>query len=310
MSDRAPLPVENRKSIMEAPLPVLPQRLIRRQFLLDTLQEKRILIPLTISAMGCVYLLLYAPRLGGALAVGMVTLLAGLWWTGNLLWRVGIHYQEGYTRKLHEMAAGLEAQSVLRIETQLRQAHSRLEQGFEELQIREGLAILRGLEHAYRQLQPVINRQEEVDPLSAVHLAALIRETYGQGLNVLEHVLDLESAIGANQDNPLHAKIKLLEQKAAEVSREAESSGNLELIQEEIAFAKERLSREKKLRLRVEELIYQADRCKATLSETRIELAVMKADASDDHVTSVINTLQKTIERAKEVQAELKSMGY
>jgi hypothetical protein len=65
-----------------------------------------------------------------------------------------------------------------------------------------------------------------------------------------------------------------------------------------------------RLRLRVEELLHQADRCEASLSKTHIELAALKADASDVSVTSVIGTLQKTIERAKEVQAELKKLGY
>jgi hypothetical protein len=320
MSDRAPLPGENNKSIVEAhlsrallekaPLPLLPQRVIRRQFLLGTLQEKRILLPFTISAMGCLYLLLYAPRLGGYLAVGIISLLAGFLWAGLLLWRVGIHYQQGYTRKLHEMVVELETQSALRIEARLRQTRSRLEKGFGELQLKEGLTILHELEHEYGQLQPVINRQAEEGQLSAAHLAALVSETYGQGLNVLEHVLDLESAIGANKEHQLLEEIKRLEQKAAAVSKDPESSENLELIQEKITFNKERLSREKKLRLRVEELIYQADRCRATLCETHIELAVMKADSSDAYVTSVLNTLQNTIEQAKEVQAELKNMGY
>jgi hypothetical protein len=64
------------------------------------------------------------------------------------------------------------------------------------------------------------------------------------------------------------------------------------------------------LQLRVEELLHQAERCEASLSKTHVDLADLKAGASGASVDSVIVTLQKTIERAKEVQAELKKLGY
>jgi len=55
---------------------------------------------------------------------------------------------------------------------------------------------------------------------------------------------------------------------------------------------------------------HQAERCEASLSITHVDLVDLKAGASGASVNSVIVTLQKTIERAKEVQAELKKLGY
>ncbi len=64
------------------------------------------------------------------------------------------------------------------------------------------------------------------------------------------------------------------------------------------------------LKERVEELLHQANRCEASLGKTRIELAALKADASEIGVSAIIETLSKTIDRAREVQEELKQMGY
>jgi hypothetical protein len=309
MTDSSPRQGETSSSQGSA-LSLLPRRVIHRQLLLDTVQEKSVLLPLAASLMGLLYLLLFAPGLGGELLAGIISLAATAFWAGNLLWRVGIRYQQGYTRKLHELASQIEAESMQRIESQLQQMKLRLEQGFEGLQLTEGSSILGGLDREYRHLLPLLERASEAGQLSTIQLGSLVRETYIQGLNVLEHVLELESALGTNMGGDLLAEIERLEQKAGAAAQDPESIENLDLIQEKVSFHKERLNREKKLRIRVEQLIYQADRCKVTLSETHIELAVLKADSSDASISSVIDALLKTIERAKEVQAELKKMGF
>jgi hypothetical protein len=165
----------------------LSPREIRRQFLLDVLQEKDILFSFAICALGLIYSLLYAPVLGGSKMILMVTVGAGLFGAASLLWRSVIRYQQGYTRKLQELAALYEAEQTLSIESRLQDTYTSLEQGFNEINAQEGLKILYGLEHEYRQLQPVIQHGQEADLLSISNLAVLVRETYLQGLNVLEH---------------------------------------------------------------------------------------------------------------------------
>ena len=81
-------------------------------------------------------------------------------------------------------------------------------------------------------------------------------------------------------------------------------------MDERIASNQERILIVGKLKRRVEALLYQAKRCEAALGKTRIELAALKADASETGVSTVIEALRKTIDRASEVQAELKQMGY
>ena len=58
------------------------------------------------------------------------------------------------------------------------------------------------------------------------------------------------------------------------------------------------------------QLVSQAVRCQSTLNTTRLELAAIRAGGSETSVDSVIAALEGTIQRAKEVQEELKRIGY
>jgi hypothetical protein len=283
---------------------------IRRRFLLDVMQENTVLLPFAICALGLIYSLLYAPLLGRSNMILTVTVAAGLFGLASLLWRSVVRYQQGYTRKMRQLTALYEAEQTLSIETRLQATYATLEQGFSEIKAQAGLQILYGLEHEYRQLQPVLQSGAEADLLSVSNLAVLVRETYLQGLNVLEHALELERAAGSTDPNQLQAEIDGLQRKAAAARQNPARRESLQLIQEKIDFNQERLDTLANLHLRVEELLHQAERCKASLSKTHIDLADLKAGASGASVDSVIITLQKTIERAKEVQAELKKMGY
>jgi hypothetical protein len=288
----------------------LSPREIRRQFLLDGLQENTVLLPFSICAAGLIYSLLYAPILGGSKMILLVAVGAGLFGLASFLWRSVIRYQQGYTQKLQELAALYDAEQTMGIETRLQEAYTCLEQGFDEINSQEGLKILHGLEHEYRQLQPVLQHGEEADLLSISNLAVLVRETYLQGLNVLEHALELERAAGSTDPGQLQAEIESLEGKAAATKQNPASAESLQLLQEKIDFNRERLAMLENLHLRVEGLLHQAERCQASLSKTHIDLADLKAGASGASVDAVIVTLQKTIERAMEVQAELKKLGY
>src|SRR3972149_488825 len=87
----------------------------------------------------------------------------------------------------------------------------RLQRGFMALRYAEGIKALDDLVDEYRQLQPTLDRRKETDPTAVAHIPALADETYGQGLSVLEDVLDLTRAIGADDRERLQQSIGALE---------------------------------------------------------------------------------------------------
>ena len=64
------------------------------------------------------------------------------------------------------------------------------------------------------------------------------------------------------------------------------------------------------LRLRADQLLHLASRCEATLNLTRIQVAGIRAGGLESGVDPVVNALQETVRRAKEVQDELQQLGY
>jgi hypothetical protein len=70
------------------------------------------------------------------------------------------------------------------------------------------------------------------------------------------------------------------------------------------------LARHAESRQRARDLIFEAERCTAALAEARIELASIRAGDTQVDVDAVVETLQETIRRVREVQDELRRLGY
>ena len=86
--------------------------------------------------------------------------------------------------------------------------------------------------------------------------------------------------------------------------------GRLRLKEDTLASHSQRLAMLEKLQLRVEQLLYQASRCEASLHGTRVELAAIRTGSSEATVDSVTEALRRTIHQVKEVQEELRRLGY
>ena len=59
-----------------------------------------------------------------------------------------------------------------------------------------------------------------------------------------------------------------------------------------------------------EELLHQCGRCEASLHLTRIQLNDLNAEGSQIGINAVTETLRNAINQAKEVQEELRRLGY
>ena len=195
--------------------------------------------------------------------------------------------------------------------TRLRES---LMDGFSRMKSLEGIKALQELVYQYAELQPVIERRKQADSLTVAPVPALVEQTYRQGLSVLGDALELARAIRPSDRERLEAGIGDLK-KEIEALRgigipDETQAGRIKIREERLASDQERLEMMKQQELRVDQLLNQSDRCGASLHRTRMELAALKADSSETGVSSVTDTLRLTINQAKEVQVEMKKLGF
>ena len=128
-------------------------------------------------------------------------------------------------------------------------------------------------------------------------------------MSVLGHALELVKTIQSPHNQRLRTEITNLENEILSIEEDDPQSARAQIKEQTLQSHKERLQLINRLELRVDELLHQANRCEATLHQTRIELAALKADSTETSISEVIQTLQNTILQAKEVQEEMKRLG-
>ena len=243
--------------------------------------------------------------------------------------------EEEYATELRERMALQDRCRIEARQAELTQLQERLESGFSSVSSDEGLKALRGLVYEYEQIQldrgrkkrlpshelvfvlyeneqppAIATSEKEVDPLSAAPILALTEETYRQGLTVLAAALRLTQAIDSSNTVRLRAEIAELEKEIEPLRRDETRGARVEIVEATVRSHEDRLALLGQQRLRVDELLYQAHCCEASLARTRIELAVLHAGGPEISVSAAREALQRTIDQAKEVQAELKRLGF
>jgi hypothetical protein len=287
----------------------LSEKTIRNALRSDALQHPATIIPLTSFLLSIIYILLYAPIFGGVIIAFALTIGSGLAATGSFFWRYSIRFTEEYVKKTQELLDALDREGGARYRAELRQKRERLQIGFLDVSSSEGLRAVQALVHEYEQLQTVLVRRRLADPLSIAHIPVLVDETYQLGLVVLDHALELVKTTQSPQNQRLRTEITNLENEILVLEKDDPHSPRAQIKEQILISHKERLELISRLELRVDELLHQVNRCEATLHQTRIELAALKADSTEASVSEVIQTLQKNILQAKEVQEEMKRLG-
>lgn len=311
-----PLPPLERETVT-APSggdPALADRQIRNAVLSDALQHPATEIPLALTCVAGIYLLLIEPVLGlGAIAnyiaIGLGSL-SGLTAAGSFIWRYVLNFDRAYAEKSQFLREQQRRSSQQREQAGLAQLRTRLTEGFRETRLAEGHYVLRDLDYEFKELTAVMARHKETDPLTLSYLPALVDETYGQALSVLDDALELARATSSPHDQRLEAEIQDLESKIRGNGGKKNGEARIKLWQEKLDVSRRRLELIGKERLRLEGLLQQATKCEAALHETRIQVASLKADTWTVSVNTVLETLQKTIDQAKAVQEEMRKLGY
>ena len=283
---------------------------VRERLRLDALRHPTTLVAFGLMVVAVCYLVILLPGSIVRLATVAALTLAAAMAAVSFLWLYAVRHRERYAARCRRLTEMLEEAQCTTEREERDVLRMRLEQGFASLGLPKGVGAYRGLEEEFSKLCSVLENEHDSASLSTVAVPALATETYHRGLSVLGDALELMTIFqGASRGR--------LEGEIVELENEVESSGD-DGVQGEIAWIrqdtlashKHRLVRLDQLRLRADQLLHLAGRCEASLHNTRIEVAAIRAGGSASGVESVVSALQDTVLRAKEVQEELYRLGF
>jgi len=279
---------------------------IRLKTASEALQHPATLLPLAVGIISVVYLLLLSPIFGNAPGAIILTLVSGTAAAASYYSR----YTKGFPKLLREHIDRLEDERARLEEAELKELRETLQSGFFSVASAKGLKALAELVSEFEQLQPALGQQRVKDLLSVSIINTLTEETYRQGLGALSDSLELMTVIHTPSREKLGMDIVELEKEVKDLEGDDCQIDRLRLKKEALHSHLERLDMLNGLELNVDQLLYEAKRCESALYGTRMELAVVRAEGSKTSVDSVIEALQGTIHHVKEVQEELKKLGY
>ena len=278
---------------------------VNRQLASDALQYPTTIVPAFFAALALIAALALP---GSGFAIG-VFVASSATAAASFLWRYLSRRNEEYSRWRRQVIELQDRQRRERERRELDQLRETLRRGFSSIRSTAGQVALRHLVAEHELLKALISRRGGADHVFGAQIPALAEETYRQGLYVLESVLELLLAIDSSNKRALEAEVAKLEKEITSLRAEGSQS---ERIRRETSLSScnDRLELMARQELKVEDFLLRADLSHAALQKTRIELAALKADGSNVGVIAVSETLQRTIDQAKEVQEELRRLGY
>ena len=283
----------------------LSERSIKGGMRSDATQHPLTILPFTLAILMFIVYLVFPPFLGPAWALILLIVFAVLA-VGTYFWRYFLHFNQLYEAKVQQVMVTLRIETSEGGEGDLKQLRETLQTGFANLNTNEGLTALNQLNDVYQRLQPVLESKRATDPTAVAHIPALAEETYKQGLSVLADALGLMAAVHSPANERL-ARQLVDARKQLEYESQPE---RVKMLEERIVSREETLGLINQQQLRVEQLLHQCENCEANLRNTRIEVAGLRADTAESSVSALTAVLRNTITQAKEVQEELRRLGY
>jgi hypothetical protein len=204
------------------------------------------------------------------------------------------------------------AERARAIARERQESRQRLEQGFARIASDEGrdaIEQLRGLEEEFDALQASLERTSERRSLALIApLPGLTEEVYRHGMSALSDALELlEAADGTRRERIERELADVEERLARDHYAEATDRSRDEVRRE---TQRQLLSRLAQSRSRAQDLVFEAERCCGALAEARFELAASRSGDTRVDVGAVVETLQQTIRRVRDVQEEFRRLGH
>ncbi len=288
----------------------LSETSIRRQLRSEAFQHPATLFPLGLAGLSLLLLLDISPFQIPALAAIILLITSLIAAACSFFWIYSIRHDLEYAKIVQGIMALQGQETGEAGQAEIKKIRETLQAGFSGIEFGAGLKALSDLHHEYNQLQIVMKRQDGTLSMSVSHIPGLAEETYREGLNVLENGVQLSLAIRTLNKGMLEKEIVEIDKELEILRKDKGQESRVNLREEMVASHRERLEMINQQQLRADELLFQCDRCEASLSRTRIELASLQAGNSETSVSAVTESLQRTIDRAKEVQEELKRLGF
>ena len=268
------------------------------------------LLPLGTAVVSGGYALLLAPGTGGPLWATMLLGISLAVSGACFLWRHTFRYQQRYGIRVQELLDAMNRERTERELVEAAQLRQALEAGFSTAGSVEGLKVLTGLVCEYEQLQTEPRQNKDTDTLSVTLVPSLAAETYSQGLSALSDAWYLMKLAPTLERERLEREIDGLEVEVEALKGDQRQSERLRIREDTLESHRGRLDMLVQLEVLIDQLLYQAGRCEASLHRARLELGALRTGSSEKSVSSVIGPLRETLSRAKEVQDELRRLGY
>ena len=288
----------------------LSESAIRGQVLSDAVQHPATLLPLAVSGASAIYLLVLSPVFGAGLWAIVLLTISGVVAAVSFAWRRVFRYTGEYAMKARELMDLQDRLLARQRQAEMTRLRQSLETELEQIDSTEGLRVLTGLVGEFDRLRLALGRQDGAQLLSLSHLSGLATEVYGRGLGVLSHALELMTLVRSPGREGLVRQIAELEAEVGASKVDEKQAERRGIRESRLASHRQRLDMLDQLQLGVDRLLFQADKCEASLHRARIEVAAIRTGTSEWGVDSVIEALRRTIGQVKEVQEDLKKLGY
>ena len=286
---------------------ILSDSAIKRQLLADAIQYPATLASLAIFGTSIVYLAVLSPVMGKALWAVIPLIISGITATISFILRYNCLCNTEYPKKIKQMMEDRERKQIFQEKASTKKRRAELLAGFGNMSYAEGLRAITNLSEQYEQLQATLASHRETDPYTVTLFSGLIVETYKQGLSVLSDAWDMAKTVHSS-DLRLKKEFVDLEKEIADLNGKEKESERLRIKKETLSSHKQRLELLDQLQLHVEQLLYQAGLCEASLHRTRIELSTLRAQGSEGGIKKLTETLEETIQDVKEAQEELRRL--
>ena len=288
------------------------EKVSRRAVAVEAIEHPVTLGALMVAGLGVIFDVVLAAELGMEM-LGTVALAAGaLGFVASFGWRysTGIYEQRSrLTATALENQLTEQARTVAQDRTATRR---RLEQGFSAVRTNsgaEGAQALHGLAMQFDSIDALVRRSSDrpASPLPSV-LPHLSEEAYRHGMSALSDALELlESAEGPTRRR-LEAELDDIEDRLAADAYADERARSRD--EQRLATHQQLLARLDESGQRAHELMFEAERCTTALAEAHLELTSVRAGDTQVDVDAVVQTLQHTIRRVREVQDEFRRLGH